>query len=402
MRILVVDKFEAWGIDQLKALATEVRNEPGLKGEPLKQLVASYDPQLIVVRSTKITADIINAGTHMRGIIRAGSGYDNIDLAAASAHGVMVSNCPGMNACAVGELAMGLIIALDRRIPDNVTDFRNRRWKKKEFSKTARGLNGRTIGIIGAGKIGTLVARAAMGFGMRVLYYNLGRSQRLMDYPQCRRTEIDELLRESDFVTIHVPGDDSTHHLVDEARLAMMKKEAVLVNTSRAGVVDEAALARALREGRLRGAALDVFPGEPAADAETVESPLAEVPNLYVTHHIGASTEEAQMAVATETVRLVREFKTTGKLPNCVNMQTDPRHECLLVVRMRNRPGTLAYIFNVIGDADINAEEMDHVIYDGGNAAAAHIRIDKHPADATLKKLREGNPNIIAAEVLNA
>jgi len=399
MKVLIADSFEAWGVEQLKPLADQVIVEPGLKGDALKTRLAELQPDLLIVRSTKVTADVIAAGTRLNGVIRAGSGYDNIDVKAASACGVMVANCPGKNSAAVAELTIGLMIALDRRIPDNVADFRARRWRKKQYSKTARGLKGRTLGILGAGQIGTLVARAALGLDMHVLFYHLGRHRRLVDYPNCRRAELDELLRESDVVTIHVPGGETTTRLVDDRRLRLMKKTALLINTSRAGVVDEAALAQALREGRLRGAAVDVVSGEPPADAEAVDSPLCDVPNLYVTHHIGASTEEAQMAVAEETVRLVRHYKSTGTLPNCVNMQ-EPATHYMLIVRMKNKPGSLAHVFKVISEAGINAEEMDHVIYDGGDAACAHIRINRQPSEADLTQLRTGHPNMIDVDLM--
>lgn len=397
MKVLIADKFEDWGLEQLRGLG-EVFYEPELKGETLRDRVAQLDPDLIIVRSTKVTADVIDAGANLNGIIRAGSGYDNIDVAAASARGVMVANCPGMNAAAVAELTIGLIIALDRRIPDNVLDLRQRKWNKKGYAAGAKGLAGRTLGIVGAGGIGTRVANAALGLGMNVLYYHLGRQRRLVDDPRCHRAELEELLRQADVVSIHVPGGGSTHRLIDRRRLALMKPDALLVNTARAGIVDEEALVEALREGRLRGAALDVFPNEPGPSDTTFDTPLADAPNLYGTHHIGASTEQAQLAVAAETVRLVREFKSSGVLPNCINMR-DPAANCMLVVRMANRPGSLAHVFQVISEAGINAEEMDHVIYDGGKAALAHVRVNPWPGEDVVQRLRT-HENMIGVEVV--
>lgn len=399
MKILSADKMEPWGIEQLKSFAKEFVCEPALKGPALKQKLTQFDPELLIVRSTKVPADVMAGGPHLAGIIRAGSGYDTIDVAAASARGIMVANCPGMNAAAVAELTIGLMIACDRRIPDNVADLRAHKWRKKHYAKLARGLRGRTLGILGAGGIGSLVAEAALALGMSVLYYHLGRQRRLVDHPNCHRAELDDLLSKSDVVSIHMPGGKSTHHLIAAKRLALLKPDAVLINTSRAGIVDEDALAVALREGKLRAAAIDVYPDEPAADAETIDSPLADVPNLYGTHHIGASTAQAQMAVAEETVRLVREYKTTGKLPNCVNMQ-QPGTTCMLVVRMRNKPGSLAHVFKVISDAGINAEEMDHVVYDGGQAACAHIRISTSPAQETVTKIVNGHDNVLGVDVI--
>lgn len=399
MKILIADKMEAWGLDQLRGMASELVCEPSLKGDTLKAKVAEFDPEVLIVRSTKVPADVIGAAKSMRLIIRAGSGYDTIDIKAASQSGIMVSNCPGMNAAAVAELTMGLLVALDRHIPDNVIDLKAGRWNKKLYSKLAHGLKTRTIGIVGAGRIGTEVARRALAFDMNVLYYHLGRNRRLVDYPQCQRAELDDLLAKSDVVSIHVPGGADTKHLIDAKRIGHMKPSALLINTSRADVIDEAALVAALKEKKLRGAALDVFANEPAADAETIDSPLASVPNLYVTHHIGASTEEAQLAVAAEVVRIVDHFRHSGEVLNAVNLRP-PMERCMLVVRLRNKPGGLAHIFLELSKAAINVEEMDHVIYDGGHAAVAHIRLNKEPAGDVLDRMRSGHENVIGLQVM--
>lgn len=399
MKILIADKFEAWGIDQLKGLADEVRVDPSLAGDTLREALGEFNPDILIVRSTKVPESVMDGGRRLNGIIRAGSGYDTIDVRAASRLGIMVANCPGMNASAVAELTIGLMIALDRRIPDNVIDLRNHVWRKKHYGKVARGLKGRTIGLVGAGGIGSLVATAALGMGMDVLYYHLGRQRRLVDHPNCRRAELDDLCRQSDVISIHLPGGESTRALIDANRLALMKPDAILINTSRAGIVDEQALAVALKEGKLRGAAIDVYPDEPAADAERIDSFLCDVPNLYGTHHIGASTEQAQMAVAEDVVRLIRHYKATGTLPNCVNMQ-EPHTNCMLVVRLRNKPGGLAHVFKEISEAGINAEEMDHFVYNGGEAACAHIRINQQPENAVLDRIRSGHANVLGVDVL--
>ncbi|RMF82080.1 MAG: hypothetical protein D6744_06400 [Planctomycetota bacterium] len=401
MKILVADKFEAWGLDQLKALGAEVVSDPSLKDESLSRRVAEFDPGVLIVRSTKVTRDVLRAGRNLRAVIRAGSGYDTIDVEAASELGVTVSNCPGLNASAVAELTIGLIISLDRRIPDNVADFRAGKWNKKKYSAAALGLKGRTIGIIGAGRIGTLVARAAISLDMNVLYYHLGRQRRLIDFPNAVRAELNDLLRQSDVISVHIPGGPSTKNLIDAERIALMKPTALLINTSRGGIIDEEALAAALREGRLRGAALDVYANEPPANAEEFLTPLSDVPHLYGTHHIGASTKQAQLAVAEEVVRLVREYKRTGEMPNCVNFRQTGEQNPMLVVRLRNKPGGLAHVFAVLSEADINVEEMDHVIYDGGAAACAHIRINRRPDEATCAKITDGHENVLGVEILD-
>lgn len=318
MKVLIADKFEAAGIDQLKKVADEVICEPELKEETLTKRVAEFQPTILIVRSTKVKADALAAGQQLKLVIRAGSGYDTIDTASAKERGVKVANCPGMNAVAVAELVMGHMIALDRRIPHNVADLRAHKWAKKEYSK-ARGLKGRTLGIVGVGRIGTEVAKRALAFEMNVLFYDIIPDLQPADHPNCKRVELDQLFRQSDIVTLHVPGTGDTQHLINAERLATMKPHAMIINTSRASVVDEPALVAALREGRIRAAALDVYENEPPADAKAIDSPLVDIPNLYGTHHIGASTEQAQLAVAEETVRIVREFASHGKVLNCVN-----------------------------------------------------------------------------------
>ncbi|MBK8913038.1 MAG: hydroxyacid dehydrogenase [Phycisphaerales bacterium] len=401
MKILIADAFESFGVAELGALGAQVSYEPGTKGDALVARLAELDPDVLIVRSTKVTSAAIESAKRLKLIVRAGAGVDNIDIPAASKRGILVSNCPGQNAAAVAELTMGLIIALDRRIPDNVADLRGHKWCKKEYSKRAQGLRGMTIGVVGAGRIGTEVARRALAFEMNVLYFHLGRNRRLADFPTARRTDMDELMRLSDVVTVHVSGGEGTHHLIDERRIRSMKPTALLINTSRGGVVDEAALLSALREGRIRGAALDVFDNEPPADATTIDSPCCDVPNLYGTHHIGASTEEAQRAVAHETVRVVGQYMQTGKAINCVNVQERSNATCILVVRLWNRPGGLAHVFNHLAAASINVEEMDHVIYDGGKAAVAQIRLDKRPDEPVLRRIEE-HQNVLGTELIAA
>ncbi|MFQ5807208.1 MAG: NAD(P)-dependent oxidoreductase, partial [Phycisphaerae bacterium] len=363
MKILVADKMEPWGLDQLKGLADELSYEPDLKDDALKQRLAEFEPDVMTVRSTKVSKEVQAAAKNLKLIIRAGSGFDTIDAKAAAERNIRVCNCPGMNSVAVAELAIGLMLALDRRIADNVADLRAHKWKKKFYAKAGKGLKGRTLGIIGAGRIGAEVAKRALAFDMHVLYYHIGRQLELVDQPHAERAEIDDLLRRSDIVTVHVPGGGGTKHLIDERRLALMKPDALLINTSRAGVIDEEALIKALKEGKLRGAGLDVYANEPAAEAQTIDSVIVDLPNCYGTHHIGASTEQAQLAVAEEVVRIVAHFKSTGEALNCVNA-AQPIANPVLIVQTTNKPGGLAHVFQVLGEEGITVREMDQVIHD--------------------------------------
>jgi D-3-phosphoglycerate dehydrogenase / 2-oxoglutarate reductase len=318
MKILIADKFEAFGIQQLKEITDGVVCEPELKDDTLTKRIAEFDPVILIVRSTKVQAPQLDAGKSLKLVIRAGSGVDTIDVPHATKKGVKVANCPGMNAIAVAELVMGHMINMDRRIADNVADVRAHKWNKKEYSK-AGGLKGRTLGIVGVGRIGSAVAKRALAFEMNVLYYDVIPDIKPADDPHCKRASLDEVFKQSDVITLHVPGTGDTKHLVNAARIATMKKGAMIINTSRASVVDEPALIAALKSGQIKAAAVDVYDNEPAADAKEITSPLADVPGLYGTHHIGASTDQAQAAVAEETVRIVREFKKSGKALNAVN-----------------------------------------------------------------------------------
>ncbi len=400
MKILVADKMEQWGLDQLKGLADELSYEPDLKDDALKNRLVQFDPDVVTVRSTKVPKEIQAAAKNLKLIIRAGSGFDTIDTKAAAERNIRVCNCPGMNSVAVAELTLGLMLALDRRIPDNVADLRAHNWKKKFYAKAGKGLKGRTLGIIGAGRIGAEVAKRALAFDMHVLYYHIGRQLELFDHPNARRAEIDDLLRQSDIVTIHVPGGGGTQHLIDARRLALMRPDALLINTSRAGVIDEEVLAKALKEGKLRGAGLDVYANEPAAEAKTIDSVIVDLPNCYGTHHIGASTEQAQLAVAEEVIRIVSHFKSTGEALHCVNMD-QPIANPVLIVQMQNKPGGLAHVFQVLGEAGIAATEMDQVIHDNGRSACAHIRLDKRPTDAMLERIRTGHATISGVELID-
>ena len=285
-------------------------------------------------------------------IVRAGAGYNTIDVAHASARGIYVSNCPGQNAVAVAELAFGLILALDRRIPDNVAALRAGSWNKKEFSK-ARGLFGRTLGLIGFGTIGQELARRAQAFGLDLVIW----SRRFGHDPAADPSSVGlepssrasrvaiaasplDVAERADILSVHVALAPETRGLVGAELLARLRRGAIFINTARAEVVDHDALEAAVRERGLR-VGLDVFRNEPSAGTGEYSDALVGLPGVYGTHHIGASTEQAQEAIAAETVRIVRAFKETGQVPNVVNLarRTPATHR--LVVRHHDRPGVL-------------------------------------------------------------
>jgi D-3-phosphoglycerate dehydrogenase len=398
MKVLVADKFEKVGIDGLMELGCTVLLEPDVKAEALPGLIRTVDPNILIVRSKKVNADALRAGTALSLVIRAGAGIDTIDVAAASDLGVFVSNCPGRNSIAVAELVMGLLLSCDRRIPDQVADLRQGKWNKAEYSK-ARGLYGRRLGIVGLGQIGREVAQRAAAFGMQVIAWS-----RNLTHEEAERLGIIyaqtplEVARHADAVTINVAANPETKNLVNADFLAAMKPGAYLINTSRGSVVDEAALQRAIAERGIR-AGLDVFQNEPAGGTGEFSSKVGQLPGVYGTHHVGASTEQAQVAIAHEVIRIVQSFRATGEVPNVVNRLARSSATHVLTIRHRNRPGVLAHVFGVLAGASINVEEVENIIYHGAHATLARIHLDGQPEPSALTRIREGNPDIISAEL---
>jgi D-3-phosphoglycerate dehydrogenase len=398
MKVLIADKFEKVGIDGLKELGCEVVSQPDVKAEGLAALIRETDPHILIVRSKKVGAEALSAGTALTLVIRAGAGIDTIDVATASSRGIFVSNCPGKNSIAVAELVMGLLLACDRRIPDQVADLRQGRWSKGEFSK-ARGLYGRRLGVVGLGQIGREVASRARAFGMRVIAWSRSLTHEEADalglvYAQ---TPL-EVAHHADAVTVNVAANTDTKHLVNAEFLAAMRPGAYLINTSRGSVVDEAALARAIEEKKIR-AGLDVFQSEPAGSTGEFAPAIVQLPGVYGTHHVGASTDQAQVAIAHEVIRVVQAFRDTGEVPNVVNRLARSSATHVLSIRHRNRPGVLAHVFGVLAGAEINVEEVENIIYHGAQATLARIHLDGVPTNGALDRIRGGNPDIISVEL---
>ncbi len=320
MKVLIADKYEDSGVASLKEAGCDITLAPTLKGAELTAAIHAASCEIIVVRSTTITADMLDASAKLKLVIRAGSGYDTIDVEAATKRNIRVCNCPGMNAVAVAELTVGLMIALDRRIVDQAVDLRKGTWNKKEYAK-ARGLKGRTLGIVGMGRIGYELAKRCNAFDMNLIYADVVENKRAQDEFGARKVELDQILTDSDFISLHVPGGGETKHLIGSAELAKMKPTAFLLNCSRGGVIDENALSKALQAGSPGGAGLDVFEVEPAAADVAFKDPIVNVSRVYGTHHVGASTDQAQGAVADEVTRIVQSYQKAGEFLHCVNLQ---------------------------------------------------------------------------------
>jgi len=398
MQVLIADKFEQSGRDGLQAIGCDISFQPDLKDETLVEAIGTQKPDVLIVRGTKVTEQMLAAGP-LKLIVRAGAGYNTIDVAAASRRGIYVSNCPGKNSIAVAELAFALILALDRRVADNVIALRAGQWNKKEFSK-ARGLFGRTLGLVGLGKIGQEMIPRARAFGMPVVAWSRSLTdEKAAELGVERMDSPLDVARAADIVSVHVALKLDTRMLISPEFFKEMRDGAYFINTSRGEVVDENALAEAIHTKGIR-AGLDVFAIEPTSAVAEFADPIAKEASVYGTHHIGASTDQAQEAIAAETVRIVQSFKETGQVPNVVNLaqRTPATHR--LVVRHRDRPGVLAQVLDAIKAEHINVQEMENIVFEGAEAAVARINLDKAPSSATLDRLRAGNEDIIELNVL--
>ena len=409
MIVLVADQFEQSGIDGLKAVGCEVFYDAKLADDTLVEALRHTRADVLVVRSTKVTTGMMDAGP-LALIVRAGAGYNTIDVAAASARGIYVSNCPGKNAVAVAELAFGLLLSLDRRIPDNVATLRAGHWNKKEFSKAA-GVKGHTLGLIGYGAIGREMAIRARAFGLHLAIWSRSIGSGPPDLPALGlddgRSELQvrlvpspaDVAAASDILSVHVALAPETKGLISAAVFDRLKPGAFFINTARAEVVDHAALDAAVAAKGLR-VALDVFPNEPSSGTADYADSILARPNVYGTHHIGASTEQAQEAIAAETVRIVSTFRETGRVPNVVNLATRTPATHMLVVRHRDRPGVLAHVFDQLRAASINVQETENIIFAGAEAAVARINLDKRPSEAVLALITSGNEHVLSVHVI--
>ncbi len=394
MKVLIADKFEREGEAQLAHLGFEVLSKPDLTPETLPQAVQEHDPHILIVRSTKVPATVFAAAHRLKLVIRAGAGYDTIDVAAASREGIYVANCPGKNAIAVAELAWALILSCDRRVPDQTVALRQGEWNKKEFSQ-ARGLFGGTLGVLGLGTIGREVAARGLAFGMRVVAWSRSLTAEKADELGVEWMQSPlELARQSDVVSVHVAASAETENLINKEFLAALKPGTILVNTARGNAVDEAALADAVKQRGLR-VGLDVYRNEPGGGTAKFQPAIMTLPGVYGTHHVGASTEQAQLAIAAETVQIAAQFKRSGEVKNCVNLCTHSSATCVLMVRHRNRPGVLARVFRGLSEASINVLEMENLLYEGLHAACARIQLSEVPNDRLLEELRNSCSDIL-------
>jgi D-3-phosphoglycerate dehydrogenase len=302
MKILVASRIHEKAIQLLKENGFEVTIVEEPNEDELARIIKGFDG-LIVRSKPLVTRKVIESADRLKVIARAGVGLDNIDVKAAEERGIALINAPESSTQSVAELAIGLMLAVARKIAFSDRRMREGYWAKKEAMGVE--LSGKTLGVIGAGRIGSAVARIAKyGFNMHILYYDVVCRDDLNKELGAECVSIEELLKRSDIVTIHVPLLPETRHMINEEKLRLMKKTAILINTSRGAVVDTAALVKALSEGWIAGAGLDVFEEEPLSE----DHPLTKLDNVVLTPHIGASTKEAQEKAGVEVARKIVEF----------------------------------------------------------------------------------------------
>jgi len=313
-KVLVSDKLSEGGLDVLKrADCVDVDYKPGLSEDQLAEIIGDYDG-LIIRSGSKVSEKVLNQAARLRVVGRAGIGVDNVDVPVASRRGVVVMNTPTGNAVTTAEHAISLLMSLARRIPQATASMRAGKWEKSKFQ--GREIAGKTLGVVGMGNIGRIVADRAQGLKMRVVAFDPVLSAERAASLGVTLVELDELFARADFITVHAPLTPQTKGLIGPDTFPKMKKGVMIINAARGGIVDEAGLAVALREGQVAGAALDVFSEEPVAK----DHPLLELDNVVLTPHLGASTSEAQERVALEICEQVVDFLQTGTIRNAVNV----------------------------------------------------------------------------------
>lgn len=386
MIILCADAIADDLLAPLRHAGHEVLVESDLAADTIPARLAEIPVDVLVVRSTKVTAEAFAASNSLGLVVRAGAGTDNVDKDAASAKGVYVANVPGQNAIAVAELAMGLLLAIDRHIAVGMADLAAGQWNKGKYSE-ADGIYGKTLAVIGLGEIGMALAERANSFGMNVVA--LRKPNRSKDSQLRLRAAgislvdtMQELLAEADVVSLHVPKSDDTSGMVDAEFLSMMKDGSILLNTARGEVVDGDALVAAMDAKGIR-AGLDVWPDEPSGKEAEWTSPLSTHPNVVGSHHIGASTQQAQNAVAEGTVAVIEAY-VEGQIVNCVNMVRERLGGCVLTVRHLDRVGVLAKVFETLRGAGLSVKQMENQLFTGSTAAVASINLESAPPEEVL------------------
>jgi D-3-phosphoglycerate dehydrogenase len=397
MTVYIADKLPDEAISELEHLGQNVINNPGATVADLD--TGLEDANVLIVRSTVVSSSCIKNSPNLSLIVRAGAGVNTIDIEAASNLGIYVANCPGKNAIAVAELTMGLIISLDRFLADNVSDFKAGKWNKATYSK-ADGLYGKVLGVIGVGQIGSEVITRAKAFGMPVIAWSRSLTEEKAEEMEIKQAKsIEEATSKCDILSVHLAINNQTRGIISKEILAKLKDGAYFINTSRAGIVDEDALFQELKSGRIK-AGLDVISDEPEFKQGEFSSRFQELDNVYVSHHIGASTKQAQLAVASDAVDIVRGYVQEGQVRNWLNRCEHTDAPWQLVVRHYDKPGVIANVMNELKEADINAQELTNVIFEGKQTACCTIQLDAEPSNEIMKSIRTRQDEVISATLI--
>lgn len=386
MKILIICELPEFALDELHSLSSNVRYEPEMRPEELRDAIAGAS--VLVVGNQRVSPEVVERGDALQMIVRAGPGPGEIALAEASTHGIFVCHCPNQHAVAAAELALGLLLALDRQVVENAVALRESRWIRANLEE-ARGLAGRSLGILGYGSVGEQLAQRARAFGMRVLAWCQtvtpetppAADVRFCNWPR-------ELARESDFVVVcPLNTRIESSHLVDGEFLENMRDDARLVHIGSPGTIDEAALLEAIQERGLR-VALDVPGPESTGDRGRFRCRLCELPGVIGTQNVRAHTEQARQATAAEVVRIVRAFLISGQALHCLNLLEHSPATWQLVLRVQDAVGVMAAILEVIRADGINAEEITSRLFLGGRAAWCTVALDERPSTDALEAIR--------------
>ncbi|HEV7266804.1 MAG TPA: phosphoglycerate dehydrogenase [Falsiroseomonas sp.] len=390
-KVLISDKLSPAAVQIFRDRGLEVDFRPGLKPAELRGIIGEYDG-LAVRSATKVTRELIEAAPRLKVVGRAGIGVDNVDLTSATARGVVVMNTPFGNAITTAEHAIAMMFALARQIPEASVSTKAGRWEKNRFMGVE--LTGKTLGLVGCGNIGSIVADRANGLRMKVIAYDPFLSEKRAIELGVEKVELDALMSRADFITIHAPYTEQTKNILSRERIFAMKKGARLINCARGGLVEEAALHDALTSGHLAGAALDVFETEPATD-----SPLFGLENVVCTPHLGAATAEAQENVALQVAEQMSDFLLTGAVSNAINMPSVTAEEAprlkpyMELVRLL---GSMAGQLTVAQDSSIRAIGVEYE----GQAAELNRRPLTAAALAGVLTPISGAVNMVNAPVL--
>ncbi len=385
MKILVVCTLPDFALNELRALGSELIVRPDL---PSEQIAAHIrDVAILIVDRRRVPSEAVAAGQTLQMIVRAGTIVSNIALEEASTRGIFVVNCPNKDGPAIAELMLGMAIALDRRLLDNARAASEGRAPPAELLG-ARGLAGRTLGILGYSAISRHLVHRARGLEMSVLAWSAALTSdesRLPEVEFCAWPR--ELAARSDVVTVFGPPEGAETVLVNSEFVQSMRPGGLLVHVGHPGVLDEAALAAAVSAGRLRVAA-DIYGSESLGEPSRIRSRLAEVPGVLLTRYLGGSTEQARYAVAAEVVRIVRQYLLSGEVLNCVNLLERSPATWQLVLRLRDTVGVMAAVMDCIRADGVNAEEITSRVFRGARAACCNISLAERPSAEAIEAIR--------------